>query len=432
MPLSPHGCSPRDRARIRLMSAGGVERRLAAILSADVVGYSRLMAADESGTVRRITAYREQVGAFVRERRGRLVDFNGDCFLAEFPSAVDAAACAVEIQRELHAENVGRPEDRRMQFRMGIHLGDIRIEGDRLFGDGVNIAARLETLAEPGGVCVSSKVRDEIENQLDFGYKDLGEKSLKNIPKPVRVYRLLLDSQGVATRSWPLAATRAALLLVLAGLAVWWWVARDGGAPAGALQPGRVRSLAVLPLDNLSGDAGQAYFTDGMTEALISNLAKIASFDVVSRTSVLQYRGTRKPLPEIARELDVDAILEGSVLRAGQGVRITVQLIDARSDRHLWTESYERNLSDVLKLQREVAQAIAAEIRLKLGASDAEQLRPVSQVNPIAYESYLKGRFFLRRATREDHSRAVEYFEKAVQLDPNYAPSWAGLADGYT
>ncbi len=412
---------------------GGIERRLAAILSADVVGYSRLMAADESGTVRRIMAYHEQVGAFVREHRGRLVDFNGDCFLAEFSSPVDATACAVEIQRELKAENVGRAEDRRMQFRIGIHLGDVRVEGERIFGDGVNIAARLEALAEPGGVCVSSKVRDEIESQLEFGYEDLGERTLKNIPTPGHAYRLRLDPQeeapaASARRRWPSAA---ALLLVGAGLVLWQWT-RAGRGPSPAVQPGSIQALAVLPLVNLSGDSEQAYFTDAMTEALISDLAKIASLDVVSRTTVMLYRGARKPLPEIARELDVDAVVEGSVLRAGQAVRITVQLVDARNDRHLWSESYERDLSNILTLQREVARAIAAEIRLQLTPAEHKQLSSTPLVNPEAYEAYIKGRFFLRKVTRADHARAVNYFEQAVQLDPEYATAWAGLADGYT
>ncbi len=420
------------------MSSGGIERRLAAILSADVVGYGRLRAADESGTVRHITAYREQVGAFVREHRGRLVDFSGDCFLAEFSSPVDAATCAAEIQRELKEENVGRPEDHRMQFRIGIHLGDVRVEGERIFGDGVNIAARLEALAEPGGICVSSKVRDEIESQLEFGYEDLGEQSLKNIPKPVHAYRLRLEPQRAAAGARPsqgrlmVATVTAAIVLVLAVVAIWRSVPRGGDQGGPGLQPGSIRALAVLPLDDLSGNTEQAYFTDAMTEALISDLAKIASLDVVSRTSVMQYRGARKPLPEIARELDVDAVVEGSVLRVGQAVRITVQLVDARNDRHLWSESYERDLSDILSLQREVAQAIAEEIRLQLGAADESRLRPTPPVNPEAYEAYIKGRFFLRRVTREDHSRAVEYFKEAVRLDPEYAPAWAGLADGYT
>ncbi len=416
------------------MSSGGIERRLAAILSADVVGYSRLMAADESGTVRHITAYREQVGVFVREHRGRLVDFSGDCFLAEFSSPVDAATCAVEIQREFKEENVGRAEDRRMQFRIGIHLGDVRVEGERIFGDGVNIAARLQALAEPGGVCVSSKVRDEIESQLDFGYEDLGEQSLKNIPKPVHAYQLRLEPQGAVAvpRARRSAGALVALaLLGVAGLVLWQWT-RTSQGPSPSLQPGSVHALAVLPLTDLSGNTEQAYFTDAMTEALISDLAKIASLDVVSRTSVMQYRGAQKPLPEIARELDVDVVVEGSVLRVGPAVRITVQLINARDDRHIWSESYERTLTDILSLQREVAQAIAGEIRLQLRPADQSELRSTPPVNPEAYEAYIKGRFFLRRITREDHSRAVEYFTEAVRLDPEYAPAWAGLADGYT
>lgn len=221
------------------------------------------------------------------------------------------------------------------------------------------------------------------------------------------------------------------LVLVVAALAAWQWMRDDRGSSR-AIQLGSIRALAVLPLVDLSGSSEQAYFTDAMTEALISDLAKIASLDVVSRTSVMQYRGARKPLPEIARELGVDVVLEGSVLRAGQAVRITVQLVDARNDRHLWSESYERDLSDILTLQREVAQAIAEEIRLQLTPADHQQLRRTPLVNPEAYEAYIKGRFFLRKVTRADHARAVDYFEEAVRVDPEYAPAWAGLADGYT
>ena len=408
------------------------ERKLAAILSADVVGYSRLMAEDEDETVHILGDYREQVDLLVRQHRGRLVDFTGDNFLAEFPTALDATQCAIEIQRVLASRNADLPPDRRMEFRIGLHLGDIRVEGERIFGDGVNVAARLESMASAGGICISATVHEQVRNKLQVGYDDLGDQTVKNIPDRVHVYKVRLEEPRAAGANqptarlqlrWGAAALAAAASLTVAG----WWIL----APSPPPETSEIRSIAVLPLENLSGDPEQEYFVDGMTEALIAALAKIGSLRVISRTSVMQYKGVRKPLPQIARELDVDAIVEGSVVRAGDRVRITAQLVHAPTDRHLWAESYQRDLQDVLAVQGEVARAIAGEVRIKLTAQEEARLTRARPVNPAAHEAYLRGRARTTLSSREGWRAATAYFEQAIEIDPDYALGYTGLADAY-
>ncbi len=326
------------------MDSEAAERRLAALLSADAVAYARLMAEDEAATVRTINAYREMLALLVPQNGGRLIDFTGDNFLAEFPTALDAVRCAMEAQRVLGARNAGLDEARRMDFRMGVHLGDIRVERDRIFGTGINVAARLRELAEPGGICGSDAIREQVEGKLECRFEDLGEQLLKNLARPVRAHRI------VPAQDAPPARTEEV----------------DVRA--------RIRSIAVLPLENLSGDPAQEPFVDGITEALISELAKIGSLRVVSRTSVRQYKGTQKSLREIARELAVEGVIEGSVVREGDRVRVTVQLIDGREDRHLWVEQYERDVRGILALQSEIARTVAKEIRLELTAREEELL----------------------------------------------------------
>ena len=393
-----------------------VERRLAAILSADAVGYSRLISEDEDATVHTITVYREQIAILVEEHQGRVVDFTGDNLLAEFRTARDAVICAIEVQRVLRARNASLSADHRMDFRMGIHMGDVRVEGGRIYGDGVNIAARLEALADAGGICISSTVHDQVRHRISVDFEDLGEKSVKNIPDPVRVYRALLFA---AERAEAPAAGVAALLI--------WGTGGEFGSTARA--PGPIRSIAVLPLDNLSGEAEQEFFVDGLTEELTATLARIRALRVISRTSAMQYKGVHKPLREIARELDVDGVIEGSVLRAGTQVRITAQLIRADADEHLWAESYTRELTDILALQAEVATAIVEAVKLELTAAEQVQLASSPQVDADAHEAYLKGRFFLSKGTRES---AVQWFQTSVEQDPTFALGYAGLADAYS
>jgi adenylate cyclase len=378
-----------------------VERRLVAILSADGVGYSRLMAEDEDATVRTLAACRDGIGLLVRQHRGRVVDSPGDELLAEFPTATEAVTCALEIQGWLGVQNAPVAAERRLEFRIGVHLGEVRVEGERLYGDGVNIAARLQALAEPGGVCVSATVRDQLGKKLAASYQDLGPQSLKNIPEPVRTYR------------------------VRSG---------ESAAPPRARRPGRrrgpIRSLAVLPLENLSGDPTQEYFADGMTEALIGDLGNIRSLRVISRTSVMRYKGARKALPEIATELGVDALLEGTVMREGERVRITAQLIDARTDHHLWSERFDRELRGVLELQSDVARAVARRIELELTPAEAARLGERPRVDPAAHDALLRGIYQVGRSTLESLRSAIASFERAIELDPGYAlaHAWLSLA----
>jgi TolB-like protein/class 3 adenylate cyclase len=419
------------------MGSGDVERRLAAILSADVVGYSRLMARDEVSTVRMITAYRDQMEVLIRQHRGRIVDSPGDNVLAEFPSATDALESAGEIQRVLQARNAPLPPERRMEFRVGVHLGEVMVEGERIYGDGVNLAARLEGLAEPGGICISSTVHDQVESKVRLRYEDLGEREVKNIERPVHVYRARWETvesaptaDGPSAKSSPRAVLLVAatvILLLALGVGAWLLYSRYAPAP----ESGQIRSIAVLPLENLSGDPEQEYFADGMTEALIGGLAKIGSLRVISRTSVMQYKGTRRPLPEIARELNVDSVVEGTVSREGDRVRVTAQLIDARSDAHLWSERFDRDIRGVLALQSEVAQAIARGIHVTLSPEEMARLSQHRQVDPAAHEAYLKGRYFFSKYTIEDVRTAIGYFEQAIEGGPAYAPAHAWLSRSY-
>ena len=385
------------------MASEGTERRLAAILSADVVGYSRLMAEDEAGTIRTLGAYRDEIGGLVRHHRGRVVDATGDNLLAEFPTALDAAECAVEIQRVLAARNAGLPEPRRMQFRVGVHMGDIAAEGERIYGDGVNIAARLEALAEPGGICVSDLVQSQVRGKLDIDYEDLGERELRNITEPVHVYRVR------AERASTPAPPRATL----------------EEAPRGT------RSLAVLPLDNL-GSPEQEYVADGVTDALIESLAQVGSeLLVISRTSVKQYKGTTKPARQIADELGVEFLIEGTAQRQDDRVLIRVQLIEAREDTHRWAQSYERDLRDFFTMQREIARTVAGEIEIALKPEREPLLAATRPVDPEALDLYLRA-VSLRGPPTLAASwgpPAIELLERSVALDPDFTEGWVALAE---
>jgi len=420
-----------------------VERKLTAILCADVYGYSRLMREDEEGTLRTLSACRKLTDSLIERHHGRFVNSAGDSILAEFASVVEAVSCAVAIQTALKAENAELPPECRMQFRIGVNLGDVMVEGEQIYGDGVNVAARLESLAEPGGICVSDVVHGQVRTKLALHYQDLGEQHVKNIAEPVRVLRVLIDgaiptvnpAERIAgTKRHLLLAAIGVLLLAASvyGVAKW----KLPGRPI-AEQPSAnariIRSIAVLPLDNFSGDPNQEYFADGMTDELTTDLASISALRVISRSSVMQYQGPhRPPAPEIARVLKVDGLVEGSVIRIGDRVRITAQLIDAPADRHLWARSYERTSRDVLALQDELAAAIAHEINVRLTPQEQAHFTSARPVNPEAYDAYLEGRYLLNDPNEQNLKKALAGFERAIQLDPGLAPAFAGLAFVYT
>ncbi|MBW2671488.1 MAG: adenylate/guanylate cyclase domain-containing protein, partial [Deltaproteobacteria bacterium] len=347
------------------MASQDFKRKLTAILSADVKGYSRLMREDEEGTVRAITAYREVIGSVVQKHRGEVVDSPGDNILAEFASVVDAVRSAVEVQEELKARNAELPENRRMEFRIGINLGDVIHEKERIYGDGVNVAARVESLADAGGICVSRSAYDQVKKKLSLGYEYLGEHSVKNIDEPVRVYRVLLEPEAAGKvigekRVEPKRGQRIAfgvviaLLLVAGGLLIW----RSASPPIEVASVEKMAfplpdnpSIAVLPFDNLSDDPKQEYFSDGLTEQIITNLSKLPSLFVIARNSTFTYKGKPVKVQKVAEDLGVKYVLEGSVQRSEDRVRITAQLIDALTGHHLWAERYDRKFGDIFALQ---------------------------------------------------------------------------------
>jgi adenylate cyclase len=418
------------------MDERSMERKLAAILSADVEGYSRLMGDDEVATVRTITEYRGVIGSAVTDHHGRVVDSPGDNVLAEFASVVDAVRGAVEIQRQLEARNAALPAARRMRFRIGINLGDVIADGDRLYGDGVNIAARLQSLAEGGGIFLSGTAYDQVEGKLPLGYEFRGEHTVKNIARPVRVYRVSLEP-GPAPRS-PSSTPRrgrrraravvgvvAVVLLLSAG---GWAGRRWLGTPesAGLALPDRP-SVAVLPFTNLSQDASQEYFSDGVTEEVITALSKISGLFVIARNSVFTYKGKPVKVREVGRELGVRYVLEGGVQRAGSRVRITAQLVDATTGYHIWAERYDREVRDIFAVQDEVTQQIVRALAVKL--TQAEQGRVGRAPTGVleAYDLVLRGTEERRRATREGNAEARRLYVRALDLDPEYAVAYAGL-----
>ena len=419
------------------MSPEASERRLAAILSADVVGYSRLMAEDEPGTIRTLNAYRDLIASLVGDHHGRVVDATGDNLLAEFPNALDAVQCAVEVQGVLRVRNQSLSESSRMLFRIGVHLGDITAEGDRLYGDGVNIAARLESLAESGGICISGEVHSQVRSRLGLDFEDLSELPVKNIPEPVHVYRVKVEAETPSARSsrgrmrTRVLVAGVVVLLGAGAVAAWRMLAPEPAGPTAVVDSAPIRSIAVLPLENISGDASQEYFADGMTDALIADLAKIGELRVISRTSILQYKGTRKTVPQIAQELGVGALVEGTVMRVGDRVRITAQLIDARRDEHLWAERYERDLSDILALQNQVARAIAAEIEVELTPGERDHLAEATVVDPRAFDAYLRGMHRLQSLTAPSVESGLVLFDEAIAVDPDFALAHALKAVAY-
>ena len=415
---------------------GNPKRRLAAILSADVAGYSRLMAGDEDATIATLGEYRSAITALVGDHGGRLVDFTGDNFLSEFASAVDAVRCAVAIQQALRPRNASLPDGRRMQFRIGIHLGDVRVEGERIFGDGVNIAARLEGLAEPGGICISSNVHDLVRGKLDLRYQDLGDREVKNIPHPVHAIAVVTDGVESAPRSprrrW--RATRALALamtvVAVVGLGTLWHGRQD------ALDLPKGPSIATLPFENLSGDPSQDYFSDGLTEDIITNLSKFRELFVIARHSTFQYKGRHVDVRDVGHELGARYVLEGSVRRAGDRVRITAQLSDASDAHQLWADTYDRDLTagDLFAVQDDVTQRVVNAIGGRYGPislTGLAETRRKATHSLDAYDCVLRTYEYLQIHTAENHLAARTCLEHAVEIDPQYAETRAWLAYTY-
>ena len=383
------------------MTEERAKRKLSAILSADVKGYSRLMEQDELETVRTLEAYRELIAEVIRNYRGRVVDSPGDNILAEFLSVVDAVESAVEIQKELKSENAELAEDRRMEFRIGINLGDVIEEGERIYGDGVNIAARVESLAQAGGICISGTAFDHVENKLGMELEYLGEQAVKNIRKPVRVYRVKTEGD-------------AADLVI----------SRDLPLPD---KP----SIAVLPFVNMSGDAEQEYFSDGITEDLITDLSKISGLFVIARNSVFTYKGRAVKVDQVGQDLGVRYVLEGSVRKSGGRIRITAQLVDAKTGGHLWANRYDRDLKDIFELQDEVTQKIVTSLAVKLTDREQDRLAHKDTGNLEAYDYTLRGLEYYFLFTEEGNSKARKLFQKAIELDSEYALAHSRLGWTY-
>jgi adenylate cyclase len=421
----------------------GFKRKLTAILSADVAGYSRLMGEDESATVRTLEAYRRVIVDLIQQHRGRVVDSPGDNILAEFASVVDAVQCAVAVQKEIQTRNLELPETRIMQFRIGINLGDVIEEGDRLYGDGVNIAARLESLAEPGGICVSKTAFDHIETKLPLGYEYLGEQSVKNIAKPVGAYRVQMDPRVTvkardegkpkegARRSPAIIALVVVLLVAVGAVALWRFAfspagpaAEKASKPQMALPLPDKPSIAVLPFNNLSGDPAQEYFSDGITEEIITALSKVPKFFVVARNSTFTYKAKPVKVQQVGQELGVRYVLEGSVQKAGDRIRINAQLIDARTGNHLWAERYDRNLQDLFAVQDELTKKIITAMQVKL--TEGEQVRAAARRtnNLEAYLKYLQARDLLNRGNTQSIALAEQLAEEAITLDPRYSSAY--------
>jgi adenylate cyclase len=431
------------------MNSDALERKLAAILSADVVGYSRLMAEDEAATIRTLTDYREAIAMLVRQHRGRVVDSPGDNLLAEFPTALDAVHGAIEIQRVLQARNADLPTERKMEFRLGVHLGDVAVEGERIYGDGVNIAARLEGLAEPGGICVSATVHEQVRNKLEVAYEDLGDRAIKNIPDQVRVYRVQLAGvrsqlpRRAGTRRRRLRAAALAggvgVLLVVAAVVLTWPLALGpildlagvSGPPLNPPLPDKP-SVVVLPFTNLSGDPEQEYFSDGITEDLTTDLSRNPFLFVIARNSAFSYKGKPVKVEDVGRELGVRYVLEGSVRRAEGRVRITAQLIDASTGFHVWSERYDRELADIFALQSEISEKILAAVGLEIGEAELERIRRKPTNDLTAYDLFQRGLFHFWRFTREGNAQARRLVERALELDPDFAEAYALLGATYS
>ena len=380
------------------MAEARAERRLAAILATDVVGYSRLMGGDEEGTLAALKSLRKSlIDPKIAEYRGRIVKTTGDGALVEFVSTVDAVRCAIDIQRAMPERNAEAPSGKKIEFRIGINVGDIIVDGDDIFGDGVNVAARLESISEPGGICISDVVHQQVSGRVEASFADLGDQNLKNIARPVRVYRLELGPK--LTSSLRSAET-------------------DAGLPD---KP----SIAVLAFNNMSGDPEQEYFSDGISEDIITDLSKLSELSVIARNSTFTYKGKAVDVKQVGRDLGVRYVLEGSVRKAGNRVRVTGQLIDAASGEHVWADRFDRDLTDIFAVQDELTKEIIAALKIKLSPAEKALIGGSGTKNVDAHEFFLRGRELWYRHTKEGNDQALEMLTRALEIDPHLASACA-------
>ena len=381
------------------MTEDRLPRKLCAILYADVAGYSRLTGADEDGTHRSLRICLSAANDCIERHHGKICHYAGDALLADFSSAVSALNCAAAMQQEFDQCNLENAKDNNIAFRIGLNLGEVIVDGDEIYGDSVNIAARLESIAEPGGICISKKVWEEVNGKVDFKFLDKGQISVKNITDPVNVFQVVLERKTVQAMD-----------------------AESGVPPLVAKS-----SIAILPLTNMSGDSEQEYFADGLTEDIITGLSRFHSVNVIARNSTFTYKGKTAKIQEIGQELGAEYIVEGSVRRAGNRVRVNVQLIDARDDSHIWAQKYDRLLDDIFAVQDEMAQSILTALPQQVEAADLEKGKRKSTAQMAAYDYFLRGREYHHRFNEKDCVEGVACLEKAVELDPDFAQAWAWL-----
>ena len=423
-------------------------RKLAAILHADVVGFSRLMGVDEAGTHRALGELRGAVDPLIAAHGGRIVGTAGDSLLADFSSVVDALNCAVEMQRAARAINDPLAPDRRLELRIGVNLGDVIIDGDNIFGDGVNIAARLEALAQPGTVCISHTVYEQVRNKLDLDYRPLGSHRVKNIAEPIRAYAVGVPAAAPRPRKGRrlLVAAAGAAALIVAGLVAWAFHAGAGrellglvAAPktvevASLATPARLAerpSVAVVPFKNLSDDRNQDYFSDGITEDVITALGRFSNLLVIAKSASFPFKGSNAPPAEIGRLLDARYLLAGSVRRAGDRLRVNAELTEAATGLHVWSETYDAEVKEIFAVQDDIARRVVGAAAVKLTRFERERVLTKPTENLAAYEYVLRGREFLSHASRDKNDEAAALFQRAIDLDPNYAAAYAALGGSH-
>jgi adenylate cyclase len=437
-----------ERPMAEILESGSRKRKLAAILHADVVGFSRLMGEDEAGTHQALGRLRAVIDPLITAHSGRVVGTAGDSLLTDFSSVVDALNCAVEMQRAARAINDPIPRERRLELRIGVNLGDVIVDGDNIFGDGVNIAARLEALAQPGTVCISQTVYEHVRNKLDLDYRPLGSHRVKNIAEPVRAYAV-----GVpAAAQRPRRASRVLLIAaggvsVLVAIVVGWALYAGPGREllglattpkpvevASLAAPARLAgrpSVAVLPFKNLSGDAGQDFFSDGITEDVISALGRFSNLLVIAKSASFPFKGSNAAPAEIGRVLEARYLLEGSIRRAGDRLRVNVELTEAATGVHVWSEPYDTEVKDLFAVQDDITRRVVGAAAVKLTRFERERVLTKPTANLAAYEYLLRGREFLSHLSRDKNDEAAELFQRAIDLDPNYAAAYAALGGSH-